>query len=143
MPLLSAMSRVLNLRHPSIVTTVDLPEGAYKNTILAYDDYLISHQDRSAKQSGLQPNIRQIYADSTTMDFSELEFNAAFIDGGHDYDTVKSDSFNVINRIRTPGVILWHDYDVVNPVGVFLRELAKQYVISHILGTRLCIAQFT
>ena len=67
----------------------------------------------------------------------------AFIDGGHDSDTVKSDSHNVIKQIRKPGTILWHDYDVVNPVGVFLRELSKQHVISHILGTRLCIAKLT
>ena len=51
----------------------------------------------------------------------------AFIDGGHDYNTVKSDTINVIQHIKKPGWIFWHDYDVINDFGKYLTEISNKF----------------
>ena len=87
-------------------------------------------------------NVEQIYHDSTTFDFSKLSFHGAFIDGGHDYETVKSDTLNVLKYIQRPGIIFWHDYDVECEIGDLLHALAKDYPIQWIEGTRLAFLKF-
>jgi hypothetical protein len=75
------------------------------------------------------------------VDFKNFSFNGAFIDGAHDYVTVKSDSQNVLRHIKRPGFVLWHDYDVECAVGDVLHELAKEYPIRWIDGTRLAFLE--
>ena len=49
-----------------------------------------------------------------------------FIDGGHDYETVKSDSENAFRIIKADGVIVWDDYSNEQPgVYKYLNELFK------------------
>jgi len=57
-------------------------------------------------------NLRLIYADSKTYDFSQLpgKFNLAFIDGNHLYEFVKSDTVNAFSVCTPESVIVWHDY---------------------------------
>jgi len=58
--------------------------------------------------------ITFIEADSVIMDwdkYPELNgFNFVFIDGGHDFGMVASDTKNALARVKDDGVILWHDY---------------------------------
>ena len=44
----------------------------------------------------------------------------AFIDGEYDYQTVKSDTENILKYINKPGSVFWHDYDVTNNVREYL-----------------------
>jgi predicted O-methyltransferase YrrM len=131
----------ININDSSKVITIDLPEDYDNSAVLSYDDYLVHNSNRSKKKYFGQQNVQQIYEDSTKLDFSKLDFHMSFIDGGHDYNTVKSDSINVMKHIKRPGIILWHDYDVENPVGDFLRKYAKQYDIYHIKDTRMCMTK--
>ena len=130
----------------SKIYTIDLPENKNEKTLdrsqeyLEYDKYLIKSKNRSNKKFSSYQNIEQIYADSTAYDFSQINFSLAFIDGGHDYNTVKSDTENCIKYIKKPGIILWHDYDVTNPVGKYLRSISKQFQIFWINDTRMCIS---
>ena len=135
----TALNCAINLNEGSKVLTIDLPENADANNQLLYDNFLINNPKRALKKCAHIPNVQQIYANSTEVDFGKLDFNLAFIDGGHDYITVKSDSENVLKNIKSPGVILWHDYDVENPVGDLIHELSPKYPIFKIKGTRLCI----
>jgi len=137
----TALNCAINLSEHSKFITVDLPEGADQSSQLEYDAHLINNPKRMVKRCSGLSNVQQIYEDSTRLDFSELDFNMAFIDGGHDYQTVKSDSLNVLQYIKSPGVVLWHDYDVECPVGDCLHELAAQYDICKIKGTRICMAR--
>ena len=119
------------------VITIDLPEKTSKTPKFVYDNLLVKSKDRSKKKHLHLKNVEQIYHDSTTYDFSKLLFNIAFIDGGHDYETVKSDTFNVLKYIQRPGIVMWHDYDVESEIGDLLHELVKEYPIKWIKQTRL------
>ncbi len=83
--------------------------------------------------------IRVLTSDSRTFDFSALEnVDMIFIDGGHDAETVLSDSENAFKIISKGGVVLWHDYKPSFP-GVFsaLNNLSRERKIQHIWGTSL------
>lgn len=85
--------------------------------------------------------IVQLYSDSTKLEFSRFGLvDLVVIDGGHDYDVVKSDTENalrVINRQR--GAIIWHDA-VDYGVGRLLPTLGLP--LSIIDGTVLAILVF-
>ena len=87
-----------------------------------------------------EKNVIQLYGDSTKFDFSKIDFSMALIDGGHDYNTVKSDTLNIIRHIQKPGWIFWHDYDVINEVGQALTEFSNKLKIEWIKDTRLCFS---
>lgn len=137
----TALNCAINLNERSKVITVDLPENSNKKNQLSYDNYLIDNPRRARKKCADLPNVEQIYADSTKLDFSKLNFNLAFIDGGHDYATAKSDSENVLKYIKSPGIVLWHDYGAECSVGDLVHELAEKYEIFKIKGTRMCMSR--
>jgi len=68
--------------------------------------------DTNMMFAGDVKNLRLIYADSKSYDFSELPrtFNLAFIDGNHLYEFVKSDTENVLSVCAPESVMVWHDY---------------------------------
>lgn len=135
----TALNICNNLPDRSKLYTIDLPyDDAIESGPLDYDGILIDSEDRRKKKHLEFHNVEQIYADSTKFDFSLIRFHGAFIDGGHEYNIVKSDSEKVIENIQRPGFVLWHDYDVVNDVGVLIRQLRKDFRIERIKGTRLC-----
>ena len=106
-----------------------------------YDKDLIKNRDFSKNHLSEFQNIKSILCDSTKFDFSKIDYSVAFIDGGHDYKTVKSDTENIFASIKKPGIILWHDYDVTNDVGKYLIDFAKECEISWIKNTRMCISR--
>ena len=110
-----------------------------ENKYLNYDKDLILSNNRKAESLKELINVTQFYEDSTKFDFSKVNFSLAFIDGAHDYLTVKSDTENVLKRISRPGIIFWHDYDVTNDVGEYLIEISNEFDIKWIKNTRLCI----
>jgi len=85
----TALNIALNLPENSTVITIDLPEGTQaKPSGLKYDEYLIAHASRSHKKHLGQPNVEQVFQDSTKVNFEKFSFSGAFIDGAHDYTTV-------------------------------------------------------
>lgn len=56
--------------------------------------------------------ISKLYANSRDFDFSPYEggMDMVYIDGGHDRETVLSDTENAIKMLRNGGCIIWHDY---------------------------------
>ena len=127
----------------NIVYTLDLPLDMNEN-LFNYNDFdknLIKNRDSSKNELNNFNNIKSIYCDSTKFDFSSIDYSVAFIDGGHDYKTVKSDTKNIIETIKKPGIILWHDYDVTNDVGKCLIDFANTIKINWIRNTRMCISK--
>jgi hypothetical protein len=61
-------------------------------------------------------NLRLINADSRSYDFSQLEpiFNLTFVDGDHFYESVKSDTKNVLSVCAKEFSIVWHDYTLAD-----------------------------
>lgn len=105
----TALNVGINLPSESKVITIDLPEEDGYGAKFEYDNWLVNNPARKQKKHLKLENVEQIYCDSTELDFSNFSFNGAFIDGGHDFETVKSDTINVLTYIKRPGFILWHD----------------------------------
>jgi SAM-dependent methyltransferase len=65
------------------------------------------------RERGLGHRVCQILCDSRQWDMSNYPagfFDTALIDGGHQLDVVKSDTFKAISLVRPGGIILWHDF---------------------------------
>ena len=60
------------------------------------------------------------------IDMSKIDY--VFLDGGHDYETVKNDLNNCIEVINKTGTILCDDYDLTYAPGVkkAIDEFVKQ-----------------
>jgi len=111
------------------IVTIDLPtegdlskEWQYtQNSILVDGDQNDNYLRSKQKEDGLKyisnltgqqkKQIKFVKADSTKMSFCrELgKFNMVFIDGGHEYSIVKSDTLNALEAVEK-GVIIWHDF---------------------------------
>ncbi len=93
-----------------------------------------------------EKKIRQFLGDSKTFDEHEWinQCDLIFIDGSHAYSYVKSDTEKSMRMIKNNGFIIWHDFSPACPgVWNYLSELATQYPVKHIKGTRLGILKFT
>lgn len=58
-------------------------------------------------------NVTHIQADSNTYDFRQLKdkFNLVFIDGDHNFESVRNDTKNAFNLLADKNsMIVWHDY---------------------------------
>ena len=94
--------------------------------------------------SKLENKIEVIFQNS--LDFDETQYNnffdLIFIDGGHTYSVVKSDTKKAFKMINKNGIILWHDYvpgktsakDVVK----LINEISQEKRIYNIQDTSLC-----
>lgn len=77
---------------------------------LNYDDKVIALHGFFSRDL---PNVNTIFADSQNFDFSNLDekFDLAFIDGDHRYESIVSDTKNVLEVLRDrKSIIVWHDY---------------------------------
>lgn len=90
--------------------------------------------------------IKFLRANSTTADLSAYDqsMDMVWIDGGHDYDTVKIDTanaFRMVNPKNENAVIVWHDFDNKDHEGVgrFLRELAEDRLVYAIGNSFLAL----
>ena len=140
---ITSFNCALNAKNSKIYT-LDLPldyclEEKQQSEYLEYDKDLILSKNRKTDSLKDLSNITQLYGDSSKYDFSTLNCSLAFIDGAHDYLSVKSDTENVLKIISRPGNIFWHDYDVTNDVGKYLIEISKEFEIKWIKNTRLCL----
>ena len=93
----------------------------------------------------VEKKIKIIFQNSLDLDHSDFktEMDFIFIDGGHTYSVVKSDSEKSFEMLNKNGIILWHDYvpgkrsskDVVQ----YINEISKQKKIHKIKNTSLCV----
>jgi hypothetical protein len=88
--------------------------------------------------------IRTIIGDSVTFDFSawKRSIDFLFIDGGHDFLTVKADTENALKMVvlEKPACIMWHDYRSWQypALTCYPDELSKEREIFHIEDPALC-----
>ncbi len=86
-----------------------------------------------------EERITQVYGNSMTFDYSPYEgqFDMIFVDADHDYEPALSDSLNAFKLLKSKGIIIWDDYTTWPGLKQALEELAVDYPIQHIEGTRL------
>ena len=102
-----------------------------------YSKFLFSEKE-------VEKKIEIIFQNSLNFEHSKYknQMDLIFIDGGHTYSVVKSDSEKSFEMLNTNGIILWHDYvpgkrsakDVVK----YINEISKQKKIYKIKNTSLC-----
>lgn len=129
----TALNISLNMGENSKLYTMDLPQEICKDFIVG----------RLFKNSDKKHKIKQIFADSRYFDFSKLpKMDLIFIDGGHSYEEVLSDTKNAIKILNKNGIILWDDIDNchLGPTEAAFSECKKNnfefYLIS---GTKIAI----
>lgn len=65
------------------------------------------------------PGVEIILKDSRELTAEEIpRADVVFIDGGHDYETVRSDTRLAYQIVRPGGAIVWHDYNAMPEIGV-------------------------
>ncbi len=92
-----------------------------------------------------EAKIEQIWGDTLSLDVTPFmrQMDLVFVDAGHTYRYIKSDTENAVKMLAPGGgVILWHDYmQVLHPdVTQYLLERAQSGMrISHLRGTALAV----
>jgi hypothetical protein len=130
----------------------ELKNGINENDILkndkTNDDYLRIVQSKSGpiyiKTDIERKNNRLILlnGDSREISLERLGIigavNFVFIDGGHTYDIVKSDTEKALKMVKK-GIIVWHDYNskIHGDVTSFVDQLSSSKKIFHIENTML------
>lgn len=147
----TTLNLALNIPEDGAVFTLDLDERHAREAKQDAADaplteiHLASRSSLDFVGSPVEQKIKTITGDSTTFDFSNWEGSVelAFIDGGHDSVTVKSDSKNALRMAckNKPSCVLWHDYGNPDYSGLtfYLDELSQQLQLAHIGDTMLCV----
>ncbi|MBJ7450047.1 MAG: class I SAM-dependent methyltransferase [Parachlamydiales bacterium] len=143
----TTLQLALNSTNEAVVHTLDLPPGTIdtvKPTLLTDFKYITDQNklDRKYSSHSCANKVVQHLGDSTTYDFKNfikdnlLDF--IFIDGGHSYECVRSDTEKALKVLSKNGIILWHDF-TPNFQGVYkyLNELANTAKLYHISGTTM------
>jgi predicted O-methyltransferase YrrM len=98
---------------------------------------------RAYKASPHAGRVHQHFADSALFDFAPFRglVDLVFVDGGHTYNYVASDSRNALDMIGSDGVIVWDDCNALSPgVSRALLELRRGGErVYRIVGTRLAV----
>ncbi len=96
----------LNLPDNGVVYTIDSGIGEDHSNIESrgYESYVVGECFRSAKDR-IRKKIVQYISDSRNFNFDHLQgkVDLVFVDGGHDYDTVVSDSYNALKMVKRGG----------------------------------------
>lgn len=145
----TTLQMALNAPLEAQVHTIDLPEEQEETYLpVAEADFKFIQDKKKLQRKYLETPVAykvvQYLGDSTIYDFSNFSqrgsIDLCFIDGGHSYPCVKSDTEKTLKILSKHGIILWHDCDPNCPgVYRYLCELATSYPIKHIRGTQLAI----
>jgi predicted O-methyltransferase YrrM len=91
----------------------------------------------------LKQKIIQIYSDSRTLDLQSNNFvdrfDFIFIDGGHDYETIKNDTEKALQMVKDDSIVIWHDYrsQIHGDVTRFVDLYSSSNSIIHVQSTML------
>lgn len=151
----------INSSEHAKVTTMDLPPENIAPKTTEIDDYRILHDDVEndnylrcmfAEKGAFyidrtdditKRKIYRIHHDSRTLNPLNLglseRFDFIFIDGGHDYETVKIDTTNALNMAKEDAVVIWHDYrsKIHGDVTKFVDEFSHENSVIHVQNTML------
>ena len=144
----TAVNMAANSDSEAIITTLDLPpnwDGKYDINV---PDIYVNVTDRNSVGWQIKENtiysskIKQIYGDSASLDWSTFDgpFDLVFIDGNHHYDYVCSDTKNAWKHLSLGGVIIWHDYGMIEDVSKAVDEFCSDKKVYVVRGTRMAIS---
>jgi len=148
----NTMLMALNSKESSRIITLTLNQNQSKKLNLNKKDNNISHRNIMNESnyekflfSGkeIEKKIEVIFIDSREFDTKKYigKFDLIFIDGGHTYSVVKSDTEKAFEMLSNKGIIIWHDYVVgkesCKDICKFINEIEKEKKIFHIKNTSM------
>jgi predicted O-methyltransferase YrrM len=146
----TTLNLVANGAEGARITTLDLPENWQGGFEIHVPEMMKNVTDRDRvgiqyRQSPYQPQVTQVFGDSAKLDYNQLPgpFDLAFIDGCHFYDYVNIDTQNCQKHMLPGGVIIWHDYGMIEDVSRAVDEWSAKtgLPVKVVAGTRLAIAR--
>ena len=79
--------------------------------------------------------VTQLLGDSAEFDWDEFSpFDFILIDGCHTYEYAVADTRNALRVVRPGGVIVWHDYGMLEDVSLAVDEIAGRMKVHAIQG---------
>ena len=127
------------------VVTVDLPpdwDGEYATDVPSiHHNAAVGVQiGRQFLESPFREKVTQVFEDSGTFDWARYApYDFILIDGCHTYEYALSDTRNALDVIRPGGVIVWHDYGMLEDVSRVVDEMARRFTVRAIQGTRIAV----
>ena len=144
---INTLNIAANMDQTGQIYTLDLDEESFRTAIQHPNDAAITkrHFEWETQLAFLgtkyEAMVTRLFGNSRSYDFAPFrsKMNMVWVDGGHDLETVQSDTrnaFEMIDRSR-PGVIAWHDYG--NPHyrenTEFLDVLSTEHRLQHVEDT--------
>ncbi len=144
----TTMNLALNLPENGNITTVDLPTEWDGSLALDIPEIYKNVTERSGvgrqykEYPELTKKINQIYEDSAKLDWNTLPtpFDMIFLDGCHHYEYVKKDTENALVHLKTGGILVWHDYGMIEDVSRVVDSYIGKMKIYALRGTRIALA---
>ena len=112
----------------------------YYNYIIRLDPYSFKSVQKLLKKFSNNINIIQDFSYNILKDINVGVFDYVFIDGGHKYETVKSDLESLLDVINNNGIILCDDYDLTYASGV--KKAIDEYVNKNKFSLRILHSRF-
>lgn len=143
---LTTLHFAMNSPESAKMVTIDLDPDDARRQLINDDTYYIKDNCVGLMFQGAPESakIEQIYADSMTFDQLDYkgEADLIFIDAGHEYELVRSDTEKALDMLAPNGVILWHDY-VFSHYGVYtwLNEISHSIPLYSIPNATLVCYQ--
>lgn len=93
------------------------------------------------RNTAASERISQQYGDAKSFDFSPYlgRMDLVFVDAGHEYQDVRTDTENALLLARPGALVVWDDYTSWTGVRRCINELSRDLPIVHIAGTRLAV----
>ena len=149
----NTMLMALNSKENSKIISLTINQNQSKKLILDKNDNNISYRNILHESSyekflfsgkEIEKKIEVVFIDSREFDTKKYlrKFDLIFIDGGHTYSVVKSDTNKAFEMLSSKGIIVWHDYVVgkesCKDICKLIDEIEKEKKIFHIKNTSMC-----
>ena len=148
-----AHARITTLDLPPDYIDHDKPEGNEEVSILQNDVENDNYLRRRFAENGAsyidradpvtRGKILRILQDSRSLDIKAPAladgFDFIFIDGGHDYETIATDTAHALQMAKSDAIIIWHDYrsKIHGDVTRFIDHFSLENSLMHVQNTML------
>jgi len=112
----------------------------YYNYIIRLDPYSFKSVQRLLKKFSKNIRIIKGFSHDVLKNIDIDSFDYVFLDGGHKYETVKSDLEFLTSVIKNSGVVLCDDYDLTYASGV--KKAIDEYVNKNKFSLKILYSRF-
>lgn len=128
----TALNFAQNCPEKCRVYTLDLPKNTAYPPCMGVD----------YKGKEIESKIEELFHDGSVFDYSPYfgKIDVVFVNGLHDYESVRSDTVNALKMVKLHGYVVWHDfanYGETNGVTRVIFEMLPSDQVIQIATTQL------